>query len=37
MTQISKTLQLGGFLGKLLGPLMKVGSTFMKNVIKMIS
>ena len=33
-TQISKMIQSGGFLGRLLGPLLKTGSPLMKNVIK---
>ena len=33
-TQISKKIQSGGFLGRLLGPLLKTGSPLMKNVIK---
>ena len=32
--QISKIIQSGGFLGRLLGPLLKTGITLMKNVIK---
>ena len=32
--QISKLIQSGGFLGKILGPLLKTGSPFIKNVIK---
>ena len=32
--QISKTIQCGGFLGKLLGPLLKTGLPLIKNVIK---
>ena len=32
--QISKIIQSGGFLGKLLGPLMKTGLPLIKNVIK---
>ena len=32
--QISKTIQSGGFLGKLLGPLLKTGLPLIKNVIK---
>ena len=32
--QISKIIQSGGFLGKLLGPLLKTGLPLMKNVIK---
>ena len=33
-TQFSKMIQSGGFLGKLLGPLLKTGLPLMKNVIK---
>ena len=33
-TQISKMIQLGGFLGRHLGPLLKIGLQLMKNVIK---
>ena len=33
-TQLSKMIQSGGFLGKLLGPLLKTGLPLMKNVIK---
>ena len=33
-TQLSKMLQSGGFLGKLLGPLLKTGLPLMKSVIK---
>ena len=36
-TQLSKTIQSGGFLGRILGPLLKTGLTLMKNVIKTIS
>ena len=32
--QISKILQSGGFLGRLLGPLLKTGLPLIKNVIK---
>ena len=32
-TQLSKMMQLGGFLGKLLGPLLKTGLSLIKNVI----
>ena len=32
--QISKIIQSGGFLGKLLGPLLKTGLTLLKSVIK---
>ena len=33
-TQMSKTIQLGGFLGRLFGPLLKTGLTLIKHVIK---
>ena len=33
-TQLSKMIQSGGFLGRLLGPLLKTGLTLMKSVIK---
>ena len=33
-TQLSNMIQLGGFLGRLLGPLLKTGLPLMKNVIK---
>ena len=33
-TQLSKMVQSGGFLGKLLGPLLKTGLPLIKNVIK---
>ena len=33
-TQISKMIQSGGFLGKILGPLLKTGLPLLKNVIK---
>ena len=33
-TQLSKMIQLRGFLGRLLGPLLKTGLPLMKNVIK---
>ena len=33
-TQISKMIQSGGFLGRLLGPLLKTGLPLLKNVIK---
>ena len=33
-TQLSKMIQSGGFLGKLLGPLLKAGLPLMKSVIK---
>ena len=32
--QISKIIQSGGFLGKILGPLLKIGLTLLKSVIK---
>ena len=32
--EISKTIQSGGFLGRLLGPLLKTGLSWIKNVIK---
>ena len=32
--QISKTIQSGGFLGRLIGPLLKTGLSLIKNVIK---
>ena len=32
-TQLSKMIQSGGFLGRLLGPLLKTGLSLMKNVI----
>ena len=32
--QLSNMIQLGGFLGRLLGPLLKTGLPLMKNVIK---
>ena len=32
--QLSKMIQLGGFLGRLLGPLLKTGLTLMKSVIQ---
>ena len=32
-TQLSKMIQLGGFLGRLLGPLLKTGLPLIKNVI----
>ena len=35
-TQLSKMLQSGGFLGKLIGPLLKTGITSIKNAIKSI-
>ena len=34
ITQLSKIIQSGGFLGKLLGPLLKTGLPLIKNVIK---
>ena len=33
-TQLSKMMQSGGFLGRLLGPLLRTGLPLMKNVIK---
>ena len=33
-TQLSKMIQSGGFLGKLLGPLLKTGLSLIKNVMK---
>ena len=33
-TQLSKMIQIGGFLGKLLGPLLKIGLPWTKNIIK---
>ena len=33
-TQLSKTIQSGGFLGRLLGPLLKTGLPLMKGIIK---
>ena len=33
-TQLSKMIQPGGFLGRLLGPLLKTGIPLIKNVIK---
>ena len=33
-TQLSKMIQLGRFLGRLLGPLLKTGLPLIKNVIK---
>ena len=33
-TQLSKMIQSGGFLGKLLGPLLKTGLPLMKNVVQ---
>ena len=33
-TRLSKMIQSGGFLGRLLGPLLKAGLTLIKNVIK---
>ena len=35
-TQLSKMIQSGGFLGRLLGPLLKTGLTIMKSVIKLL-
>ena len=34
--QISKIIQSGGFLGKLLGPLLKTGLPLLKSVIKLL-
>ena len=34
-TQISKMIRSGGFIGRLLGPLLKTGLQLMKNVIKL--
>ena len=36
-TQLSKMMQSGGFLGRLLGPLLKTGLPLIKNVIKPLS
>ena len=36
-TQLSKMIQSGGFLGRLLGPLLKAGLPLIKNVIKPLS
>ena len=33
-TQLSKMIQLGGFLGRLLGPLLKIGLSLIKKIIK---
>ena len=33
-TQLSKIIQLGGFLGRLLDPLLKTGLSLIKNVMK---
>ena len=33
-TQLSKMIQSGGFLGRLLGPLLKIGLPLIKNVMK---
>ena len=33
-TQLSKMIQSGGFLGRLLGPLLKTGLPLMKNIVK---
>ena len=35
-TQLSKMIQSGGFLGRLLGPLLKTGLPLIKNVIKLL-
>ena len=36
-TQLSKMMQSGGFLGRLLGPLLKTGLPLMKNVIQLLA
>ena len=36
-TQLSKMIQSGGFLGRLLGPLLRTGLPLMKNVIKLLA
>ena len=36
-TQLSKMIQLGGFLGRLLGPLLKTGLPLFKNLIKLLA
>ena len=36
-TQLSKMIQSGGFLGRLLGPLLKTGLPLIKNVIKLLA
>ena len=36
-TQLSKMIQLGGFLGRLLGPLLKAGSPLIKNIIRLLT
>ena len=36
-TQLSKMIQAGGFLGRLLGPLLKTGLPLIKNVIKLLA
>ena len=36
-TQLSKMIQLGGFLGRLLSPLLKTGLPLIKNVIKLLA
>ena len=36
-TQLSKMIQSGGFLGRLLGPLLKIGLPLMKSVIKLLA
>ena len=36
-TQLSKMMQSGGFLGRLLGPLLKTGLPLIKNVIKLLA
>ena len=35
--QISKTIQSGGFLGRLLGPLLKTGLPLIRNVIRLLA
>ena len=36
-TQLPKMIQSGGFLGRLLGPLLKTGLTLIKNIIKLLA
>ena len=36
-TQLSKMIQLGGFLGRLLGPLLKAGLPLIKNMVKLLA
>ena len=36
-TQFLKTVQSGGFLGRLLGPFLKTGPPLMKNVVKLLA